>query len=186
MVTQLNEVHVGKALGEQGYNARGTTDEGQVVGDYTSPIYSVGLEDIADLLWYHVDPKPSEQNLVDWENARLTELADIESDKQIIVDEVESFGLVRGDYVLAFELMNKLVNAFANGQTPSTDTVYANFVSGLNGTNLEDSITNYVTMMTALTEFGLAIPSNEKRQIMDSAISYLQSLVLVGIIKGLV
>ena len=149
-----------------------------------------GLE-LSDMVWQVTGlTKPTEQEMIDAYNLWLAEEGAEEiaqaQDKQTVSDEVESFSLERADYVLAFQLMNKLVNAYANGQNPSRDTVYSNFVSGLNGTNLETAITNYITMQTGLIDFGLGIADANKQAIMQNAISYLQSLVLVAIVKRLI
>lgn len=130
--------------------------------------------------------KPTEAEMIIEYDLVLVERAVLATDKQTVQDEIDSFSLVRSDYVLAFELMNKLVNAFANGQTPTLATVYSNFITAINGSNLEANITAYITMQTGLTDFAPTIPDSEKRDIMQNGIDFLQTLILVGIVKGLI
>jgi hypothetical protein len=133
-------------------------------------------------------PQPSliNQQFIDWENERLAEIDSFESDRQDVIDENESYNLTRSDYVLAYKLKNQLVSVFANGGSPSADVLYSGFVTALNGTSLETSTTNWITALTGLTNFGTGIPIEEKRKIMETAIDYLQSLCIVGLVKGFI
>lgn len=192
MVATFEEVDVSRALEHAGY----TIKSSHGVGDYDIIFWAEGEPDrsgwhtghlsMDEIGWYHADPKPTEQQMIGWENERLALLQQEDDDRQTVINETNSYLLGRSDYVLAYQLQAKLTQAYANGLNPSLSTVYQNFVQTLNGTSLETPITNFVTMMTGITEFGLTISDTDKRAVLENAIDFLQSLCVVGLVKGLV
>lgn len=127
--------------------------------------------------------QPTEQQVIDWEVQRLTEIAIQEQTMTSINNHITSNPITDSNVEIAYGLLNDLTVAYLQGLNPTTNTVYANFVSSLAGTDLETPITNYVTMLTGITAFGTGIPTADKQQIMRVVIGFLTTGLVVWIGK---
>lgn len=146
------------------------------------PIGNASLDDAIDWLG-DIANKPSEEQVITWETARIAEQTAIEDDRSAIETELSDYDVQNPHVRLVLELISDLTKAFINGQNPSTAIVYSGFVTRLNGSNLESAIKNYVTMRTGLSSFGTSISIANKQSIMAATHEYLQSVLLVWLAK---
>lgn len=186
MVTLLSEVEIVSALEVGGYEPFGRDPQTNIfAGDYRSDRLGKGLDSIDGIEWLHpTDPKPTEQQILDWENTRLNILATHKIDSDAIQAELNDYAVNQARARLAIEIISELTKTFLDGQNPSTTSVYAAFVTRLNGSDLESAIKNYVTMITGLTSFGTSIPIAEKQSIMLHAKSFLSDVIIIWQLRG--
>ena len=186
MATVIGDVNFIDALGFAGYVCGVDFSVKSVFQDpenNLNPIgWNSGQHTLDNVDWLHpTDPKPTEQQCIDWQNQFE---AQVQAEQQMdddIDSELIGYTFTKQDALIALKLMSVIANS--SGQT--IDNIYASFASELNGSTLENPIKEYVETMTGLSSFGLGIPSNEKQQILRVVISYLQAGLLVWIGKRL-
>ncbi len=187
MVSELTEVFLPESLAQGGYFPYGERLDGTFGGDYeidwnqlpqNKSYWDTEFENLDALVWLNEsDPKPTVQQIIDWENERLNIIESKRVFKQNIKNIKDKFSITNEDYQIALDITEKIVNAFMKGQTPTITQGYNIFVSLLAGTSLEAPLKNYIEFKTGIVSFLPTITNAQKREIINQSELFLQHVI---------
>lgn len=152
-VTEFNQVDVAHALTHLGYRCRGRDDAGQIVGDFDIVFWSTdeaersgwhkGHLSMDEIGWYHADIKPTEVQMINGENERLTQISDDDTKKQ----DAESIKTLAENAVQFTSEIKLVFTAIKNAQFTrlNTDATFTAVSNALNDASIGQGFRNVVS-----------------------------------------
>ena len=187
-MTTLPEVDIVRVMLTQGYENQGRDASYNLVGDYSvdSSVCNGGVVSMDEITWLHpTDPKPTEQNLIDWEDARVAAINADNADKLSIQTDMFALSINRPMIVVIAGLNADVAKRFIDGTATTLDqmiTFLENRIS--QNATLQSAVQDYVEALTVDTWANLKLTDAGKKDIWVNAMAYLTIIALTWDARG--